>query len=402
MITGVPQFPPLILVEDTHFKLHLFPLLILLLIVVAAMGEMDSYKRQGATILQSPPIDIKKPYDAAWVKGKVILITGGASGFGAAFVKHWAKHGATVIVGDINVAKGDAICRDINKQNPGSNKVHFVHCDVTSWQSQVNLFKEAVKLSPHGGLDVVVANAGIAGRDVLQEPANLDAAEPPPPAFKIMDVNVTGVFYTTHLAYFWLPKNPGSSDSSITSKPSTSPRDRHLLLLGSVASLSPVAIQPQYCAAKHAVLGLFRSLRSTSVLQGVRVNLLCPYFIDTPIVPAGARLMLAGGAMGKVEDVVDAATRFVADSRILGRALCIGPRMHVVQQESGEWELVAPGTPGSSEEAIFEPYADDWEDQDAWNRNFVRLLNMVQTGRGWAGWAQDIVKAALYSVGIGR
>jgi len=363
---------------------------------------MDTYQRQGAAILQSPPIDVKKPYDAAWVKGKVILITGGASGFGAAFVRHWAKHGATVIVGDINVAKGDAICRDINKQNTGGNKVHFVYCDVTNWQSQVDLFKKAVTLSPHGGLDVVVANAGIAGRDVLQEPANLDAAAPPPPAFTIMDVNVTGVFFTTHLAYFWLPKNPGSSDSSITSTPSASPRDRHLLLLGSVASLSPVAIQPQYCAAKHAVLGLFRSLRSTSALQGVRVNLLCPYFIDTPIVTAGARFVLAGGAMGKVEDVVDAATRFVADASILGRALCIGPRMHVVQRESGEWELVAPGTPGSSEEAIFEPYADDWEDQDAWNRNLVRLLNMVQMGRGWAGWAQDIVKAALYTIGIGR
>lgn len=363
---------------------------------------MSTYQRQGAAILQSPPIDVKKPYDAAWVKGKVILITGGASGFGAAFVKHWAQYGATVIVGDINVAKGDAVCREINTQTAGSNKVHFVHCDVTDWQSQVNLFKQAVKLSPHGGLDVVVANAGIAGRDILQEGANLDAAEPPPPAFKIIDVNVTGVLYTTHLAYFWLPKNPGSSPSSITSEPSSSPRDRHLLLLGSVASLCPVAIQPQYCAAKHAVLGLFRSLRSTSALQGVRVNLLCPYFIDTPIVPAGGRMMLAGGAMGKVADVVDAATRFVADSSILGRALCIGPRMHVLQKGSGEWELVAPGTAGSSEEAIFEPYADDWEDQDAWNRNFVKLLNMVQIGRGWAGWAQDMVKAALYGIGIGR
>lgn len=363
---------------------------------------MDTYERQSANILQSPPIDTTVPYDAAWVKDKVILITGGASGFGAAFVRHWAKHGATVIVGDINVQKGDAVCREINKELAGSNKVHFIRCDVTDWQSQVNLFKDAVKLSPHGGLDVVVANAGIAGPDIIiQGGRNLDAAEPPPPDFKIVDVNITGVLYTTHLAYFWLPKNPGSALSSVTSRP-TSPRDRHLLLLGSVASLCPVAIQPQYCAAKHAVLGLFRSLRATSALQGVRVNLLCPYFIDTAIVPAGARLILAGGGMGKVEDVVDAATRFVADSRILGRALVIGPKMHVRQKESGEWELVTAGTPGSSLAAVFEPYADDWEDQDAWNRNFVQLLNLVQSGRGWVGWAQDIVKAALYAVGVGR
>ena len=51
---------------------------------------------------------------------------------------------------------------------------------------------------------------------------------------------------------------------------------------------------------------------------------------------------------------------------------------------------------------VFEPYADDWEDQDQWNRTFVKILNMVQAGRGWVGWAQDIVKASLYSLGLGR
>ncbi|KAH7070474.1 hypothetical protein BKA63DRAFT_518496 [Paraphoma chrysanthemicola] len=365
---------------------------------------MDTYKAQSmvSTIRQSPPIDVTTTYDAAWVKGKVILITGGASGFGAAFVRHWAKHGATVVVGDINVAKGDALCREITKGLTGSNKVHFVHCDVTSWQSQVSLFKEAVKLSPHGGIDTVVANAGIAGYDPLQDPKKLDAAEPPPPDFKIMDVNCTGVLYTTHLAFFYLPKNPGSSDCGVESDPAARTRDRHLLLLGSIASLAPIAIQPQYGAAKHAVLGLFRSLRCSSALQGVRVNLLCPYFIDTPIVTTGARFVLAGGAMGKVEDVVDAGTRFVADSRILGRALVIGPKMHVRQEDNGEWELVTAGTAGSIETAIFEPYADDWEDVDAFDRNIVKLLNLIQIGRGWVGWAQDIVKAVFYGFGFGR
>ncbi|KAH8708528.1 hypothetical protein GQ44DRAFT_715151 [Phaeosphaeriaceae sp. PMI808] len=365
---------------------------------------MDTYKPESmvATIKQSPPIDISIPYDAAWVHGKVILVTGGASGFGAGFVRHWAKNGATIIVGDINVAKGDALCREINKELTGNNKVHFVHCDVTNWQSQVNLFKEAVKLSPHGGIDTVVANAGIAGADPMQMGKNLDAAEPPPPSFTIMDVNCTGVLYTTHLAYFWLPKNPGSSSCSIDSEPATRTRDRHLLLLGSIASLAPIAIQPQYGAAKHAVLGLFRSLRCSSAIQGIRINMLCPYFIDTPIVTTGARFILAGAGMGKVEDVVDAGTRFVADSRILGRSLVVGPKMHVRQQDNGEWEAVTPGSTGSIEAAVFEPYADDWEDVDAFDRNLVKILNLVQIGRGWTGWAKDIVKAVFYGLGIGR
>jgi NAD(P)-dependent dehydrogenase (short-subunit alcohol dehydrogenase family) len=365
---------------------------------------MATYKAESmvAAIKQSPPIDVTHTYDAAWVKDKVILITGGASGFGAGFVRHWAKHGATIVVGDINVEKGDTLCREVNKELRGSNKVHFVHCDVTKWQSQVNLFKEAVKLSPHGGLDTVVANAGIAGPDVMQVGKNLDAAEPRQPNFKIMDVNCTGVMYTTHLAYFWLPKNPGSSACTIDADPATRKRDRHLLLLGSIASLAPIAIQPQYGAAKHAVLGLFRSLRSTSSMQGIRINLLCPYFIDTPILNGLSRMILAGGAMGKVEDVVDAGTRFVADSRILGRALVIGPKMHVRQKDNGEWDLVTPGSEGSIETAVFEPYAEDWEDVDMWDRNFVKLLNMVQAGRGWTGWAQDMVKAVLYGMGFGK
>ena len=365
---------------------------------------MADYKPESMVkaIRQSPPIDVTTSYDAAWVKDKVILITGGASGFGAGFVRLWAQHGATVVVGDINVKMGDALVRDVRKQT-GNERVHFVHCDVTDWQSQVNLFKEAVKLSPHGGLDTVVANAGIAGIDALPEPKNLDAAEPPPPNFKIMDVNCTGVLYTTHLAYFWLPKNPGSTPCSLDSKPSTtSPRDRHLLLLGSVASLAPIAIQPQYNAAKHAVLGLFRSLRCTSSMQGIRVNCLFPYFIDTPIIPTVGRFVLAGGAMGQVEDVVAAGTRFVSDSRILGRSLVIGPKVHVRQKDDGEWDLVTPGSPGSIETAVWEPYAEDWEDVDAWDRNMVKILNLVQAGRGWAGWAQDMVKAVFYGFGFGR
>ncbi|EOA90086.1 hypothetical protein ACJQWK_07669 [Exserohilum turcicum] len=363
---------------------------------------MDEYKPEKINILQSPPLDVTAPYDAAWVKDKVILVTGGASGFGAGFVKHWVTNGATVIVGDINVQKGDAVCRSINSEVSGNGKAHFVHCDVTDWQSQVNLFKEAVRLSPHGGLDCVVANAGIAGPDILQEGANLDAAAPPPPNFKIMDVNITGVLYTTHLACFWLPKNPGSKPCSIDAAPSASPRDRHLLLLGSVASLAPIAIQPQYCAAKHAVLGLFRTLRVSSGVQGIRVNLLCPYFIDTPIVTPAARVLLAGGSVGKVEDVVDAGTRFVADSRILGRALVVGPKVHVRQKATGEWEIDASPTPGSKETRVYEPYADDWLDQDQWNRSLVKVLNIIQASRGWAGWATDMVKAALYTVGLKR
>jgi NAD(P)-dependent dehydrogenase (short-subunit alcohol dehydrogenase family) len=360
-----------------------------------------AHQHLSAAIRQSPPVDLTIPYDAAWVKGKTILITGGASGFGAAFVRHWAKHGATIVVGDISVAKGLELVRHVQKET-GNKNVHFVHCDVTDWQSQVNLFKEAAKLSPHGGIDTVVANAGIAGDDDVQKPGNMEAPEPPKPNFKIMDVNCTGVMYTTHLAYYWLPRNPDSMACNMESKPETSIRDRHLLLLGSIASISPMAAQPQYGAAKHAVMGLFRSLRATSHPQGIRINMLLPYFIDTPIITPGAHFLLAGGAMGEVKDVVDAATRFVADSRILGRALAVGPNVNVKQADDGTWKLVEKKTPGSHETAIWEAYAEDWEEVDMFLHSIVKILNGVQAARGWIGWASDIVKLVGSTVGLTR
>ncbi|KAF2635713.1 NAD(P)-binding protein [Massarina eburnea CBS 473.64] len=350
-------------------------------------------------IKQSPPIDVSIPYDAAWVANKTVLITGGASGFGAGFVRHWAKNGATVIFGDVNTEKGDGLAREVRKET-GNDRVHFIHCDVSDWQSQVNFFKEAVKLSPHGGIDTVVANAGVAHKDTLLSPGDLSAAEPAPPSLKTMDVNCTGVLYTVHLAYYWLPRNPGSEACSLDSDPVKQTRDRHLLLVGSLASLAPITFATQYCASKHAVLGLFRALRGATQLHGVRINLLCPYFMDTPIVPPETRLLIAGGSLGKVEDVVDAGTRFVADSRVLGRALVVGPKMSVKQSESGEWVVVDRGSEGSVEKALWEPCADDWFEQDPFNRTLIRALNAVQAARGWSGWAYDIVKTVMYALGL--
>ena len=352
----------------------------------------------SAYIKQSPPLDFSVAYEDGWVKNRTIVITGGASGFGAGFARRWARSGATVILGDVNVEKGDALARAIRKETGRDSAAHFVHCDVTEWQSQVNLFKEAVRLSPHGGIDTVVANAGIQAKDKLQEPSDLSAANPPPPSFATMDVNVTGVLYTTHLACYWLPKNPGSKACSMHHDPEKQVRDRHLVLLGSIASEAPIAAAPLYGTSKHAVLGLFRCLRATSHLQGIRTNIILPYFIDTTIVPAVAKLLLAGGGMGKVEDVVEAATRLVADSRILGRGIVVGPKVHIKEDDTGEWKWVSKDTVGSRETALWEAYADDWEEVDAFDRRVVKMLSAVEQARGWAGWAMDVVRVLTSKV----
>lgn len=361
------------------------------------------------TIRASPPVDFSTPYDPAWAAGRVILITGGASGFGAAFVEKWAGAGAFIVVGDLDAEKGAAHVSAVRSSTNNPN-VHFVPCDVTDWQSQVRLFRAALALSPHGGLDAVVANAGVAGRDPFLRPAEDDLAsadEPAPPNLAITAVNYTGVLYTAHLALFHLPRNPGSAPSSPSAPPSARPRDRHLLLVGSMASLAALPGSPQYTASKHAVLGLFRSLRASSFPRGVRVNIVCPYFVRTPLIGLPARVLLAGGAMGGVDDVLDAATRLVADARIAGRSLFVGPRARLIETDGeggdGEVTLVpalgaAGGDKGKEAGPVWEAGADDWEEAEVFTRRMVGLLSAIERARGWAGWAKDLLAAAGYAL----
>ncbi|TVY22252.1 5'-hydroxyaverantin dehydrogenase, partial [Lachnellula hyalina] len=345
---------------------------------------------------QSPPIDTSAPYDAGWVAGKTIVITGGASGFGEGFFRKWAENGANVIIGDLNAGRGRALVEEIRK-NTGSQHHHFIPLDVTNWQNQVDFFREALKLSPHGGIDAVVANAGITdGLPSFDDPPESLATleEPPKPNFQCYEVNLTGVMYTAHLAIFHLGRNPNSKKADPSTTPGANQRDRHLLLIGSIASVAAIPTQIQYCVSKHGVLGMFRSLRATSFMHGARVNILLPYFIDTPIIRTEGRLLLAGGASGKPEDVVDAGTRLMADTRINGRALAIGPKVTVVN----DYELVGKGSENGKETAIWEAYADDFEETEVFTRRLVGLLNQVERIRGWAGWSYDMARAFLYPI----
>ena len=118
--------------------------------------------------------------------------------------------------------------------------------------------------------------------------------------------------------------------------------------------------------------------------------MICPYYIDTPLIPVAGRLLLAGGALGKTEDVVDAGTRLMADTRIVGRALAVGPKV----RHDENMVLLPPGEGG--ELAVWELYAHDFEKVDAFTSRFVRLVNNVEIIRGWVGWATDVVGAFTY------
>ena len=237
------------------------------------------------SVVYSGPVDVSLPINTDNIRGKTILITGGASGFGAACFREWASHGANVIIGDVNAKAGTEVVDSI-RQSTGNQNHHFIHLDVTSWESQVNFFKEAARLSLHGGIDHVMANAGVADAEeqiLFEEPPDYSRQDSPkPPRMRTYDINMTGVLYTTHLALSYLSRNPESQKCS--TEQHDGERDRHLLLVASIAGLIGLPGQPLYAAAKHAVVGVFRTLRITTPLKtGVRVNMINPCKVLPPL-----------------------------------------------------------------------------------------------------------------------
>jgi NAD(P)-dependent dehydrogenase (short-subunit alcohol dehydrogenase family) len=191
-----------------------------------------------------------------------------------------------------------------------------VHCDVASYDAQRQLFHGALSLLLGGILNTVVANAGVGETYDVTKAHSPASEDPPEPDMTTIDVNVKGVLFTSRLALHHFQRNPPGTD-------------RHLLLVGSMASLvDTCGVVAMYATSKHAVLGWFRSLRlyPGAHNKDVRINLICPYFVATPIIPTMGRVMLAGMDLATTEDVVEAAARLVSESRARGRVLAVMPR----------------------------------------------------------------------------
>jgi NAD(P)-dependent dehydrogenase (short-subunit alcohol dehydrogenase family) len=345
-------------------------------------------------VIQSLPVDTTKTINYENLSNKVIVITGGASGFGAAWLRKWAPHNAAIIIGDINEKAGQALISEVRASSNNKN-LHFLRLDVTDWNSQVNFFREAARISPHGGIDTVVANAGIAdakeGEAFENPPDYTSVKTPPAPELRTLETNLNGVMYTTTLSLAYLPRNPTSKACAIDSAPSQ-PRDRHLLLVSSMAGLSPLPTQSIYAASKHGVVGLFRSLRISAPLsQGVRINVLHPYFVETAILGTDGALALAGGGIAQIEDVVDAASRCVTDQSIIGRGLIIGPKAD--QADAGMAGMDVGMMKAGEEMAVWDSYSHDFEQSDVFTRRMIAITNLRAGRKGVAGFLGDIAWA---------
>jgi NAD(P)-dependent dehydrogenase (short-subunit alcohol dehydrogenase family) len=186
---------------------------------------------------------------------KIAVVTGGASGIGAATARLFARAGAKVVIGDLQ--DGSAVAKEIGGV--------YQRTDVRDAGQVQALVERAVR--EHGRLDVLFNNAGIEAHAPLA--ATDDAVHR-----GIVDVNLNGVFYGLKHGILAMAQNPGPARGSIVNT-------------ASVAGLTGTAVLGSYAASKHAVVGLTRTAAVEYGPMGIRVNAVCPGVIRTPMLLAG-------------------------------------------------------------------------------------------------------------------
>ncbi|KAL0309536.1 UNVERIFIED_CONTAM: Secoisolariciresinol dehydrogenase [Sesamum radiatum] len=205
---------------------------------------------------------------------------GGARGLGEATAKLFAKHGAKVIIADIQDERGHAICKEFPS-------ISYVHCDVTKESDVKSAVDGAV--SQHGRLDIMFNNAGITVP--MQYSSVLDSEKSH--FEKVFDVNVFGAFLgAKHAARVMIPAKKGS-----------------IIFTSSVSAVTALEFPISYASSKHAVIGLTNQLCLELGKHGIRVNCISPFLIPTP--------MLAD-AMGDAVDMKTAAEWVAASATLKG------------------------------------------------------------------------------------
>jgi len=203
--------------------------------------------------------------------GRVALVSGAASGIGAAVADRLSDDGATVVRADIaHVDDG-------------------IHCDVTDAASCAAAVAHAI--DANGRLDILANVAGVGGAAAI---CDVDPDE----WRRVIEVNLTGTFLLSQAAVPALLESTGC-----------------IVNMGSVAGLRATPYNAAYCASKGGVVMLTKSMAIELARSGVRVNAVCPASVDTPFlrnftIPEGADMSLfarAASPMGRVIDPAEVA-----------------------------------------------------------------------------------------------
>ncbi len=189
-------------------------------------------------------------------KGKVALVVGGGSGIGRATCEICAERGGAVVAADINEAGAKATAEAIARKG---GRAEACACDVARWD-QVEAAVETAR-RVFGRLDVLVNCAGILRIRPIEEMSETEWNE-------VLRVNLTGAFLLTKAAMRVMRQQGGGSIVHIASRMAIRVKEEH----------------GAYAASKAGILQLTQMAALEGAPHGIRVNCVCPGFIDTPMV----------------------------------------------------------------------------------------------------------------------
>jgi 3-oxoacyl-[acyl-carrier protein] reductase len=251
------------------------------------------------------------------LRDRVALVTGGGSGIGRAVALRFAAEGARVVVNDIHRETAERTAGEIG------GGARAVAADVADSAQVRAMFAEVEQAL--GGVDVLVNNAGIgevdpAGREAFAVKVETRVAEMMTGVVethwditqnlsdeawgRMLAVHLNGTFYCTREALRLMSRvNRGA-----------------IVNISSVAGLMGIEVAPHYGAAKAGILGFTRSVAREVASRGIRVNAICPGFVDTPILdpfPPVTRLLAERqtplGRLGRPEEIAAAALFLASD-----------------------------------------------------------------------------------------
>jgi NAD(P)-dependent dehydrogenase (short-subunit alcohol dehydrogenase family) len=188
---------------------------------------------------------------------KTAIITGAASGIGGALARELARHGAHLVLTDIDSAAVEQAAQQLAASTGHSGTVVGRQLDVRDREAVESLVGE---VAARDGIDLLFNNAGVALGGPTHELSG-------PHWDHVIDVNLLGVVNGVLAAY---PKMVKQGHG-------------HIVNTASGAGLSPPPLVVPYATTKHAVVGLSAALRPEAALHGVRVSVLCPGAVETAI-----------------------------------------------------------------------------------------------------------------------
>lgn len=201
--------------------------------------------------------------------GKVAIITGGARGIGRAIVEAFVDCGAKVVIADIDFEEASKLCKEI-----GEEIALPIRLNVTKKQDAEDMVKKAVE--KFKGVDILVNNAGTSTMDYVEDIKEEDWD-------KIMDINAKGVLLCSQPVLKFMKKE------SIKGK---------IINIASQAGKNGYRCMGNYCASKHAVMGLTKVMAVENAKYGININAVCPGIIETDM---KRRERVWGGELRKME-----------------------------------------------------------------------------------------------------